>query len=67
MKHFFKIVFTNYENSPHLKSVLFSNKILSSWKKILEDVINGFNKKGYTFDRIDELNIIRIADKMDMS
>ena len=36
-------------------------------EKFLEDVIDDYNFKGYTFNRIVELNIITIADKMDMS
>ena len=37
----------------------------SSWKSSLEDVINDNTNKGYTFNRIDELNNITIADKTD--
>ena len=33
----------------------------------MEEVIDDYKDKGYTFDRIDEINIITIADKMDMS
>ena len=36
-------------------------------KLVLEDVNMEYNKKGYTFYRIDEKIIITIADKMDMS
>ena len=63
----FKLVFNKNENSPHVKSGFFINKILISWKKFSKDVINDYNNKKYTFNRIDELNIITIADKMDMS
>ena len=66
-KYVFKLVLNNCENSPHLKSSLFNSKIMFSWNIFLEDVINDYNNKGYTFDGIDELNIVTIADKMDMS
>ena len=67
IKYDFKLVFNNYEDSPHIKSTLFNSKIMFSWKSSLEDVINEYINKGYTLNRIDELNIITIADKMDMS
>ena len=35
------------------------------WKSVSKDVINEYNYKGYTFNRIDELNIITIADRRD--
>ena len=38
-----------------------------SWKNVLKDVVNDYKIKGYTFNRIDELNNITIADKIDMS
>ena len=60
-------MFNNYEDSPHFKSSLFNSKILFSWKNSLEGVINDFNNEGYTFNRIDELNNIEIADKIDIS
>ena len=67
IKCVFKLVFNNYEDPPHLKSTLFNSKIMFSWKSFLEDVLNDYNKKRYTFNRIDETNIIKIADKMDIS
>ena len=35
--------------------------------KILENVISDFKDKGYNFNHITEMNIITIANKMDMS
>ena len=35
-----------------------------SWRKFLQNVINDFKNKGYTFDHIAEKNIIIIANKM---
>ena len=34
---------------------------------LLNDAINNTDNQGYTFDRIDEFNIITIADKMHMT
>ena len=34
---------------------------------LLNDAINDINIQGYTFDRIDEFNIIAIVDKKDMT
>ena len=38
-----------------------------SWSRFLEKVIDEFKNKGYTFNRIAEMNIITIAKKLDMS
>ena len=65
IKYDFKLVFNNHEDSPQFK--LFNSKIRFYWESSLEDVIKDYNNKGYTFNRIDELNIITIADKIDMS
>ena len=35
--------------------------------KFLDNVINDFKNKGYNFDHIAEMNIITIANKLDMS
>ena len=37
------------------------------WEKFIENVIKDFKQKGYRFNHIAEINIITIADKMDMS
>ena len=38
-----------------------------SWKKYLENVIDDFKNKEYNFNHIEEMNIITISNKMDMS
>ena len=38
-----------------------------SWQSFLEDVIYGFKNTGHKFNYIEELNIITIAYKVDMS
>ena len=40
IKYDFKLVFNNYEDSPHLKSTSFNSKIMFSLKSFLEDVSN---------------------------
>ena len=37
------------------------------WSICLEKVISGFKYKGHTLNHIAEMNIITIADKLDMS
>ena len=48
-------------------SKLSDNKKMIPWKNFLEEVIDDFNDKGYTFNHIAEMHIITIAHKMDMS
>ena len=67
IKNDFELVSSKYEHCPHLKCDYLNNTIVFSWQKVLEEVVDDYKDKGYTFDRIDELNIITIADKMDMS
>ena len=67
IKYDFKLVFKTYENSPHLKSSLSNSKKMLYWKSVSKDEINEYKYKGYTFNRIDELNIITIADRRDMT
>ena len=51
----------NIETSPH------NSRILISSGYLLNDANNDINNQEYNFDRIDEFNIIMIADKMDMT
>ena len=67
IKYDFKLVSNKYEDSRLLKSTLLNSKLLPSWKSSLEDVINDYNNKRYTSSRIDEINNITTAEKMDMS
>ena len=63
----FKLVFNNSEFSPHITSKLSDNKTMFSWSKFSEKVIDNFKIKGYTFNHIAEMNIITIANKLDIS
>ena len=38
-----------------------------SWKKYLDNVIDDFKNKGDIFHHIEEMNIITISSKLDMS
>ena len=38
-----------------------------SWQNFLEKVVDDFKNKGYNFNHIEEMKIITIAKKMDMS
>ena len=58
IKRHFKLVFNNNHYSNWIKSNLFNNKLLVSWKKCLENVIDDFEKKGHNFNHIGEMNII---------
>ena len=66
-KNDFKLVFSSYEDCPHLNCGYLNNHMIFPWPNVVEEVMDDYKYKGYTFDRIDELNIITIADKMDMS
>ena len=50
-----------------MTSKLSDNKTLIPWERWLEKVIDDFKDKGYTFNHIAEMLIIKIASKMDMS
>ena len=40
---------------------------MNSWRMFLEKIIHDFEDKGYIFNRLAEMNIITIANKIDMS
>ena len=40
---------------------------MTSWSKFLEKVISDFKDKGYNSNQIAEMNLITIANKVDMS
>ena len=65
-KRHFKIAFIDNQNST-VKSNLFDNKLKISWKNFSENQIDDFENKGYKFNKIEEMDIIRIAIKMDLS
>ena len=61
----FKLVFNNTQYSTWNKSNFLNNKTLISWRKYLENVIDGLKNKGYNFNHIEEMNIITISNEMD--
>ena len=62
----FKSVFNDYQYCPNVMSKLSDNETMIRWKSFLENVIDDFKDKGYTFNHITEMHIITIAHKMDM-
>ena len=66
-KNNFQLVSNNPHFVVNIETNSPNNRIIFSWGCLLDDAINDINNQGYTFDRIDELNIITIADKMDMT
>ena len=67
IKCHFKLVFNDNQYSTWNKSHLFINKTMNSWRKYLQNVIDDFKYKGYTFNHIEEMNIITISNEVDMS
>ena len=63
----FQLVFNDKQYCPYDTSELYSKKIMCSWYKFLENVISKFKDKGYNLNHIAEMNIITIANKLDMS
>ena len=59
----FKSVFNDNTYSTWIKSNLFNNKTMVSWKKSLDSVIDDFKDKGYNFKHIEEMNILTISKK----
>ena len=58
--------FNDYEYCPYITSKLFDNKTMCFWQKFSEEAIKDFNNIGYNFNHIAEMNIITIANKLDM-
>ena len=67
IKCHFQLVFNENQYSTWIKSNFLNKKALISWKKDLENLIEDFENKGYDFNHIEEMNILTISNKMDMS
>ena len=65
IKCHFKLVFNLYQCGTWIKSNLFNNKTMMSWKKYLENVIDNFKNERYDFNPIKEKSIISKSNKMD--
>ena len=67
VKCHFKLAFNDNQYSTYVKSNLFDTKTMISWPNCLENVIADFENKGCNSNHIEGLNIITIANKIDMS
>ena len=67
IKCHFILVFNDNQYSTYVKSHLIDNKTMISWQSFLGKVIDDFKNQGYKFKHIEEMNIITLANKMDMS
>ena len=67
MKSEFNLICNDNQNCPYVTSELYSNKTMCSRYNFLKNVINDFRDKVYNFNHIAEMNIITIANKLDMS
>ena len=64
---FKSVFFKKNQFCPNNLSTLSDNKTKNPWSIFLEKVFNDFKEKGYTFNHFEEMNILTIAIKMDMS
>ena len=68
-KYNFKLIFNNSQYVANIKTSPHNIRITMSSGYLLKEAFNDINNQGctFTFDRIDELNIIAIADKIDLT
>ena len=66
LKSDFKLGFNDYQYCPYIAPKLFDNETMCFWQKISENPIRNKKNKGYTFNHIAEMHIMRIANKLDM-
>ena len=67
IKCHFILVFKDNHYSTYVKSNLFDNKTMITWKNFVEKAIDDFKNKEYNFNHIVETNIITIANELDMA
>ena len=67
IKYHFILHFNDIQYSTYVKSNLFDNKTKFYGQDFLEKGIDAFKNKRYNFNNIEEMNTIKIANKMDMS
>ena len=67
IKYNFKLVFSNPQHVMNIETSPHTSRITLSSGYLLNDAITDIDNQGYTFDRINEFNILTIADKMDMT
>ena len=63
----FKLVLNDSDSCEYVMSKISDNKTRCSWQKFLENVFNNFKNEGYNFNHIAEVNIITVANELDMS
>ena len=66
MKCEFILVFNDNQFFHYVASVLYSNKTMCSWYKLLENIISDLRKR-YNFNHIAEKYTITIVNKLDMT
>ena len=67
IKCHFNLVFNDNQYSTYVKFNLFGDKTMSFWQNFSEKVSDDFKNKGYKFNLFEEMNIITITNKMDMT
>ena len=67
MKYNFKLVFIIPQNVVNIETRLNNSRKILSSINLRNAAINDNNNQGFTFDRIDEFNIITKADRKDMT
>ena len=67
IKFKFNLVSNDNQYCPYVTSKLSDNKTMISLSYFLEKVIDDFKSKGYTFNHRAEMNITKIANKLDMA
>ena len=62
-----QISFKNYQYCPYVTSKLSDNKTMISLSNLLTKVNNDFENRRYNFNHKTEMNLLTIANKLDMS
>ena len=63
----FKLSFNDDRCCPYITSKLTENKTMCSWQKFLVNAFNDLKNKGYNFNHIAEMKILKIVNGMDLS
>ena len=63
----YKLFSNDQEYCLYITSKLFDSKTMCCWQNFLKFAVDDFENKGHDFNHIEELNIITIAHKLDMS
>ena len=63
----FKLVFSNMEGDAIVSTTLKDNNTLFSWRIFIQKAIDNFQKDGYRFSHISQINSIIVCNKRDMT